>query len=193
MTQLDFFASSDDIENLVQEGLLKNGALFLSDRSYESPNAALGTDLPAFRASVGETRRFLFCTDANPELVFEQYSSGTKAGQYFIPPRWGGPYVYLTCSPQYTENGKAVIGAGSILIYPTYHSTSAESPVRAPRELKRLFKSAASVLMSRAWPSQPGGLYVCADAARRASSNGVLLRTMGRDYSVGTGDSKEQA
>lgn len=185
MSQVDFFATRTDVEDFVRDGLLKNDALFLPDQAFASKDVALRSDIGEFRRSVSETRRFFFCASPNIELVLEPYSSGSKKGQFFIPPRWGGPFLQLTCPPEFSEDGKTIIGAGSILLYPSFHSTSTKAPVPAPRNLKDLFKHATGLLRARSASTTPPGLLVCSGAARRAIAGEVILRAGEKVYSVG--------
>ncbi len=172
MPQLDFLLADSDRFRLLH-WTLEQGAVLVPDLHYLEPHYEEIRSVTGLEQFSSRRQFYVLRGDWQIErLLMKPYTNKLEGPGFYIAQRYGGPSLSYLLYPQREEQGRSILGRGTIDYYPFYYSSSNERQLE-PSEPLKAFYSEASRLMKKGGIQLKGKVrsaWVACDAAELLSS-----------------------
>jgi hypothetical protein len=147
VAQCDFFMAEADEDRLVR-WIFAREAVLVPDLDYGSPHYQELRNADALHGLRSRTNLFfvLHSSFYRCPLELRTYSSGAKAGGYYLMQRNGGPALSLFCPTTYKKEGARYLPAGMASYFPTFWNPEREENENAPQELVGFYRSLVAAI-----------------------------------------------
>jgi hypothetical protein len=157
---------------------LKQGAVLVPDLHYLEPHYEEIRSTTKLEPFLSSRQFYVLRGDWQLEkLHMKPYVNKFKGAGFYVAQRYGGPYVSYLLYPQRGENGRSILGRGSLDYYPLYYSISHAEPVIPGVSLKEFYAAATRVLKkeSSRIKGKVRSVWVAEEATRLLTANLAFL------------------
>ena len=172
MPQLDLLLADADRFRLLH-WTLEQGAVLVPDLHYHEPQYEEVRSVAKLEPFLSQRQFYVLRGDWQVErLLMKPHINKFRGAGFYIAQRYGGPSLSYALYPQREEDGRSILGRGTIDYYPFYYSSSNERQLE-PRESLKAFYAEATRLMKNGGSRIRGKLrsvWVACDGAKLLAS-----------------------
>jgi hypothetical protein len=172
MPQMDLLLADADRIKLLY-WTLEQGAVLVPDLHYAEPHYEEVRSVAKLEQFLSQRQFYVLRGDWQVErLLMKPHINKSKGPGFYIAQRYGGPSLSYLLYPQREEDGRAILGRGTIDYYPFYYSSSNEGQLE-PSESLKAFYAEATRLMKNSGSRIKGrqrSVWVACDGAKLIAS-----------------------
>lgn len=146
MAELDFLLTNSEREQLFR-WTLELGALIVPDEHYKEPRHKVVSDIDGLNELLSNRQFWIIRKDwLEEELPLHAVDNLHSGAGFRVSQRYGGPAISYLLYPEYSDEGRTILGRGSVHYYPHYYSKVDNRRIEPPEAMKQFFKSVAKFI-----------------------------------------------